>query len=101
MQISPFFVKPLAIQSAVLPDFVMAEKEMMYRVSGQLSAFTFKACIASIDNEMKIKKDPNTRKVQKKAIYYDKTQHATFRVSPFFKVQNKPLFQNTKQRLNG
>ena len=66
MQISPFFVKHLAIQSAVLPDFVMAEKEMIYCVSGQLSAFTFKTCIASINNELKRKRKKEKKKEKEK-----------------------------------
>ena len=36
--------------------------------------------------------DPNTQKVKKNAIYYDKTQQMNF--------QAKPLFQAIKQHLN-
>ena len=39
-----------------------------------------------------LKQDPNTSKVKKNTVYYDKTQHANF--------QGKPLFQATKQHLN-
>ena len=35
-----------------------------------------------------LKQDPNTRKVQKNAIYWDKTQLQTFGVIPFVKLQN-------------
>ena len=35
-----------------------------------------------------LKQDPNTKKVQKNAIYQDKTQHANVGVIPFIKLQN-------------
>ena len=37
--------------------------------------------------------DPNTEKVKKNAIYFDKTQHEN--------ILGNPFFQATKQQLNG
>ena len=39
-----------------------------------------------------LKQDPNTKKVKKNSVYYDKIQHEFFLGSP--------LFQATKQHLN-
>ena len=36
------------------------------------------------------KQDPNTQKIQKNAIHWDKTQPANFRGNPFFKLKNFP-----------
>ena len=34
-----------------------------------------------------LRQDPNTQKVQKNAIYQDKTQHANFRKNPVLKKE--------------
>ena len=34
-----------------------------------------------------LKQDPNTQKIQKNAIHWDKTQPANFRGNPFFKLK--------------
>jgi len=40
-----------------------------------------------------LKQDPNTKKVKKNSVYYDKIQHANFWATR--------LFQATKQHFNG
>ena len=39
-------------------------------------------------------RDPNTYKVQKNAIYYNKTQHANFLGNPFYRATERHLNNN-------
>ena len=45
-----------------------------------------------------LKQDPNTEKVEKNAIYQDKSQHANFRGNPLYQAMKRHL--NNSQTVN-